>query len=46
MDYQARIVDAELDSPLAGLPAASIEGTKGVGKTVMVERSAHARGEQ
>ena len=31
--YQPRILDAELDALLPGLPAVSIEGPKGVGKT-------------
>lgn len=31
--YQPRLVDAELDELLSGLPAVSLEGAKGVGKT-------------
>ncbi|WP_432514293.1 ATP-binding protein [Kineococcus sp. SYSU DK001] len=31
--YAARVVDAELDELLAGLPAVALEGAKGVGKT-------------
>jgi len=38
MDYQPRVVDTELDTLLGGLPAISIEGAKGVGKTATAER--------
>lgn len=31
--YQPRIIDRELDSLVAGLPAVALEGAKGVGKT-------------
>jgi predicted AAA+ superfamily ATPase len=38
--YHRRVVDAELDELLAGLPAVSLEGPKGVGKTATaVERA-------
>ena len=40
MDYQARIVDRELDELLAGLPAVSIEGPRAVGKTETAMRRA------
>ncbi|MDG4773390.1 AAA family ATPase [Solwaraspora sp. WMMD792] len=39
-DYQTRIVDQELDELLPGLPAISIEGPKGVGKTATGQRRA------
>lgn len=39
-DYQPRVVDRELDELLAGLPAISIEGPKGVGKTATAQRRA------
>lgn len=38
--YVPRILDEELDSLLAGLPAIAIEGTKGVGKTATAQRRA------
>lgn len=38
--YRRRIVDAELDELLAGLPAISLEGPKGVGKTATALRRA------
>jgi predicted AAA+ superfamily ATPase len=38
--YRPRVVDAELDEFLTGLPAVSIEGPRGVGKTVTAERRA------
>ncbi len=40
MEYQRRILDAELDELLPGLPALSLEGPKGVGKTSTAERRA------
>jgi predicted AAA+ superfamily ATPase len=40
MPYQTRILDAELDDLLPGLPAIAIEGAKGVGKTATAERRA------
>jgi predicted AAA+ superfamily ATPase len=40
--YLKRVVDAELDELLAGLPALSIEGPKGVGKTVTAQRRARS----
>lgn len=39
--YQPRIVDAELDTLSAGLPAISIEGPRAVGKTETALRRAH-----
>lgn len=38
--YRRRIVDAELDELLSGLPAISLEGPKGVGKTATALRRA------
>lgn len=38
--YQDRVVDAELDELLPGLPAVAIEGPKGVGKTATALRRA------
>ncbi len=38
MDYARRIVDDELDSLLAELPAVAIEGPRGVGKTATAEQ--------
>lgn len=38
--YVARVVDAELDDLMAGLPAISLEGPKGVGKTATAARRA------
>lgn len=38
--YRRRIVDAELDELLAGLPAISLQGPKAVGKTAMALRRA------
>lgn len=38
--YAARIVDRELDELLGGVPAVSIEGAKGVGKTETARRRA------
>ena len=40
MDYQPRLVDAELDALLEGLPAVSLEGPKAVGKTETALRRA------
>jgi len=40
MDYQQRVVDEELDELLAELPAISLEGPRGVGKTATAERRA------
>jgi predicted AAA+ superfamily ATPase len=37
-EYTPRVVDAELDELLAALPAVSLEGPKGVGKTASAER--------
>lgn len=42
MDYRPRVVDAELDDLVAGLPAVSIEGIKGVGKTATAQRRARS----
>ncbi len=39
-DYLPRVVDAELDDILPSLPAVSIEGAKGVGKTATALRRA------
>jgi predicted AAA+ superfamily ATPase len=39
-EYLPRVVDVELDGPYAGLPAVSIDGPKGVGKTVTASRRA------
>ena len=39
--YESRVVDTELDELLAGLPAISLEGPKGVGKTATAERRAN-----
>ncbi|MDX3005681.1 DUF4143 domain-containing protein [Kribbella solani] len=38
--YQDRVVDAELDELLAGLPAITLDGPKGVGKTASAIRRA------
>jgi uncharacterized protein len=38
--YTPRVVDTELDDLLAGLPAISLEGAKGVGKTASAQRRA------
>lgn len=38
--YRRRVVDTELDELLAGLPAISLEGPKGVGKTATALRRA------
>ena len=38
MDYHARTVDGQLVDLMAGLPAVSIEGAKGVGKTATARR--------
>ncbi len=38
MTYQRRVLDTQLDDYLAGLPAISIEGAKGVGKTATARR--------
>lgn len=38
IDYHPRVVDRELDDLLAGLPAISLEGPKGVGKTATAQR--------
>ncbi len=40
MSYTPRIVDQELDSLLAELPAVAIEGPRGVGKTATAEQRA------
>ena len=40
MNYRPRIVDAELDQLIAGLPAISLEGPKAVGKTETALRRA------
>ena len=40
MDYQQRVVDEELDELLDELPAISLEGARGVGKTATAERRA------
>ncbi|GAA1688118.1 DUF4143 domain-containing protein [Kribbella yunnanensis] len=39
-DYLARVVDAELDELLSGLPAITLDGPKGVGKTETAQRRA------
>jgi predicted AAA+ superfamily ATPase len=39
-DYRTRVVDSELDELLPGLPAISLEGPKGVGKTATAARRA------
>lgn len=39
-EYVRRVVDAELDELLVGLPAISLEGPKGVGKTATAEQRA------
>lgn len=41
-DYQARVVDAELDDLLPQLPAIALEGAKGVGKTATAKRRARS----
>lgn len=38
--YRTRVADGELDEFMAGLPAISIEGPRGVGKTLTAERRA------
>jgi predicted AAA+ superfamily ATPase len=40
MDYLPRVMDQELKSSLAGLPAVAVEGAKGVGKSATAERIA------
>ncbi|MDR2374786.1 MAG: DUF4143 domain-containing protein [Bifidobacteriaceae bacterium] len=40
MPYQPRVLDDELDLLVSGLPAVSIEGAKGVGKTATAQRKA------
>jgi predicted AAA+ superfamily ATPase len=40
LPYQPRVVDQELDELLGGLPAISLEGPKGVGKTATAQRRA------
>lgn len=40
MEYVERVVDAELDDLMAGLPAIALEGPKGVGKTMTAQRRA------
>jgi hypothetical protein len=40
VEYLPRILDTELDELVEGLPAISIEGPKGVGKTVTAQRRA------
>ncbi len=39
--YLRRVIDSELDELLSGLPAISLEGAKGVGKTATAERRAN-----
>jgi predicted AAA+ superfamily ATPase len=39
-NYRLRVVDRELDELLAGLPAITLEGPKGVGKTATAQRRA------
>lgn len=39
-DYLDRVVDAELDDLLSGLPAITLDGPKGVGKTATAQRRA------
>ncbi len=39
-NYISRIIDTELDELIQGLPAISVEGPKGVGKTATAERRA------
>jgi uncharacterized protein len=39
-DYLERVVDAELDELLSGLPAVTLDGPKGVGKTATAVRRA------
>lgn len=39
--YRRRVVDSELDELLSGLPAISLDGAKGVGKTATAERRAN-----
>ncbi|MEP6764922.1 MAG: DUF4143 domain-containing protein [Gemmatimonadaceae bacterium] len=39
-DYQDRVLDRELDELLSSLPAVSVEGPKGVGKSATTERRA------
>src|SRR4051812_26980535 len=39
-EYVARVVDAELDELMTGLPAIALEGPKGVGKTETAVRRA------
>lgn len=39
-EYLPRVVDAELDELAGGLPAISVEGPKGVGKTATAQRRA------
>lgn len=41
-EYLPRIVDSELDELIEGLPAISVEGPKGVGKTATAQRRADA----
>jgi len=38
VEYVTRVVDAELDELLPDLPAVSLEGPKGVGKTLTAAR--------
>lgn len=40
MEYLSRIVDGQLDEMVDGLPAVSIDGAKGVGKTATARRRA------
>ena len=40
MEYQPRVVDAPLRELVEGLPAVSVEGAKGVGKTATAQRLA------
>lgn len=40
-EYLPRVVDAELDDLLSGLPAVAVEGPKGVGKTETATRRAN-----
>lgn len=42
MNYVLRVVDAELDDLMSGLPAISLDGPKGVGKTATAQRRARS----
>lgn len=41
-EYISRVVDSELDALIEELPAISLEGPKGVGKTATAQRRAHS----